>query len=75
MPRLRGTVWSQRDRTGKLERRISTFAGQGLLIYQGCKQAEAAWKFIEWVMSDTEANVERFTKGNSFPDYTGHSAL
>jgi ABC-type glycerol-3-phosphate transport system substrate-binding protein len=58
-----------RDKNGRLGRRTSTFAGQGLLIYQGCKQPDAAWKFIEWVMTDTEANVERYTKGNSFPAY------
>lgn len=58
-----------RDKTGKLGRRTSTFAGQGMLIYDGCKQVDAAWKFIEWVMTDTEANVERYTKGNSFPAY------
>lgn len=58
-----------RDKNGKLGRRTSAFAGQGLMIYQGCQQVEPAWRFIEWVMTDTEANVERFTKGNSFPAY------
>src|SRR5690606_38586884 len=25
-----------------------------------------AWKFIEWVMSDVDANVERYLQGNCF---------
>lgn len=49
--------------------RTSTFAGQGLLIYKGCKDVEGAWKFMEFVMTDREANVKRFTGGNSFPAY------
>ncbi|HEY6168357.1 MAG TPA: extracellular solute-binding protein [Verrucomicrobiae bacterium] len=53
----------------KLGPRTSTFAGQGLLIYMGTKEVEPAWKFIEFVMTDREANVKRFTGGNSFPAY------
>ena len=49
--------------------RTSTFAGQGLLIYQGCKDVEGAWKFLHFVMTNPEANVKRFAGGNSFPAY------
>lgn len=49
--------------------RTSCFAGQGLMMVQGTKQEEAAWGFLEWVMTDTKANVERFTMGNSFPAF------
>ena len=49
--------------------RTSTFAGQGLLIYKGSKLTDEAWKFIEFVMTNPEANVKRFTGGNSFPAY------
>jgi len=58
-----------KDANGIPGRRTSTFAGQGLLIYQGTKQPDAAWKFIEFVMTDTDANVKRFVDGNSFPAY------
>jgi len=58
-----------KDRFGVPGRRTSTFAGQGLLIYKNSKKVDAAWKFIEWVMKDNEANVERFVGGNSFPAY------
>ena len=60
-------AWKKPD--GKLGPRTSTFAGQGLMIYRGSKRTEAAWDFIEFVMKDTEANVRRFTRGNSFPAY------
>jgi ABC-type glycerol-3-phosphate transport system substrate-binding protein len=53
----------------KYGRRTSAFAGQGLMIYQGCADVEGAWKFIEFVLTDLEANVKRFTGGNSFPAY------
>jgi ABC-type glycerol-3-phosphate transport system substrate-binding protein len=39
------------------------------LIYRESKEIEAAWKFIRWVMTDLEANVQRFQQGNSFPAY------
>ncbi|HAV62979.1 MAG TPA: hypothetical protein DCY13_11515 [Verrucomicrobiales bacterium] len=58
-----------KDAKGVAGRRTSTFAGQGLMIYQGTTQSDAAWKFIEHVMKDTEANVKRFVDGNSFPAY------
>jgi arabinosaccharide transport system substrate-binding protein len=58
-------------RTGpnRFGRRTSVFAGQGLMIYQGCPAVDAAWKFLHFVLTDTEANVKRFTGGNSFPAY------
>ena len=58
-----------KDKIGKLGPRTSTFAGQGLLIYKGSKQVDPSWDFIEFVMKDTEANVQRFQKGNSFTAY------
>ena len=58
-----------KDAKGIPGRRTSTFAGQGLLIYKETKQPDAAWKFIEFVMKDTDANVKRFVDGNSFPAY------
>jgi lactose/L-arabinose transport system substrate-binding protein len=58
-----------KDANGIPGRRTSTFAGQGLLIYKQTQQPDAAWKFIEFVMKDTEANVKRFVDGNSFPAY------
>jgi lactose/L-arabinose transport system substrate-binding protein len=58
-----------KDRFGVPGPRTSTFAGQGLLIYKNSKKIDAAWKFIEWVIRDTDANVERFVGGNSFPAY------
>ena len=55
---------------GKLSRRTSTFAGQGLMINKGSKQPDAAWKFIEFVITNKESNARRFLDGNSFPAYT-----
>ena len=49
--------------------RTSCFAGQGLCIYKDSPRKEAAWKFIEWVMTDKEANLLRYEMGNSFPAY------
>ena len=56
-----------KDATGKLSRRTSVFAGQGLMIYKESKAADQAWDFIKFVMTHREANVQRFTQGNSFP--------
>ena len=42
---------------GRLSRRTSTFAGQGLLINKASKQQDAAWKFIEFVITDKESNA------------------
>lgn len=47
----------------------SSFSGQGLVIFKKSKQTERAWKFIEWVMSDVDANVERYLQGNCFTPY------
>lgn len=58
-----------KDVNGIPGRRTSTFAGQGLLIYKETKQPDTAWKFLEFVMTDTEANVKRFVDGNSFPAF------
>ena len=49
--------------------RTSSFAGQGLLIYNGSDAVDESWKFIEWVMTNKEANTLRFSMGNSFPAY------
>lgn len=49
--------------------RTSSFAGQGLLIYKDSDAVDPAWKFIEWVMTNPEANQLRFSMGNSFPAY------
>jgi lactose/L-arabinose transport system substrate-binding protein len=60
-------AWKLPD--GRLSRRTSTFAGQGLLINKASKQQDAAWKFIEFVITDKESNARRFLDGNSFPAY------
>ena len=60
-------AWTKAD--GTPGPRTSTFAGQGLLIYKDSKRTDEAWKFIEWVMTDTEANVQRYLQGNSFTAY------
>ena len=60
-------AWRRDD--GSLGRRTSTFAGQGLMIYKGSKQTDEAWDFIQFVMTNREANVRRYTNGNSFPAY------
>jgi len=58
-------VWSQDD----VKRPTSTFSGQGLLIPEKSTQPDAAWKFMEYVITDREANVQRFLQGNSYPAY------
>lgn len=50
-------------------RRTSTYAGQGLLIYEGSDKVEEAWRFIAWVLGTKEPNVQRYLQGNSFPAY------
>jgi hypothetical protein len=37
-----------------------------MVVFKKTKQAEACWKFLEWVMMDVDANVERFLQGNCF---------
>jgi len=60
-------VWQEPG--GKLSPRTSAFAGQGLMIYKDSTVTDEAWKFIQFVMTNREANVQRFTQGNSFPAY------
>ena len=60
-------AWKNKD--GSLSKRTSTWAGQGLLIYKETTEQEAAWKFMEFVMKDKDANTHRFVDGNSFPAY------
>ncbi len=60
-------TWKKAD--GSLGPRTATFAGQGLMIMNSSKQQEAAWDFIEFVMTDPDANAERFLQGNSFPAF------
>ena len=60
-------AWKNKD--GSLSKHTSTWAGQGLLIYKGTTEVDAAWKFMEFVMKDKEANSKRFVDGNSFPAY------
>jgi ABC-type glycerol-3-phosphate transport system substrate-binding protein len=56
-----------KDKRSKSDRRTSTFSGQGLLIYNGSKQIDTCWTFMEWVMLNKDASVERFLQGNAFP--------
>ena len=60
-------TWTKKD--GTLGPRTATFAGQGLMICKATKNKTNAWKFLEFVMKDKEANAERFLQGNSFPAY------
>ena len=60
-------TWKKED--GTLGPRTATFAGQGLMICKATKKKDTAWKFLEFVMKDEEANTERFLQGNSFPAY------
>ena len=60
-------TWKKAD--GKLGPRTASFAGQGLMIMNTSEQQDEAWDFIEFVMTDADANAERFLQGNSFPAY------
>ena len=60
-------TWRKSD--GSLGPRTATFAGQGLMIMNSSKKQDEAWDFIEFVMTDPDANAERFLQGNSFPAY------
>jgi cellobiose transport system substrate-binding protein len=60
-------VWT--DSVSRGRRNSAAFSGQGLVILKKSRQAEAAWKFVEWVMSDVDANVERYLQGNCFTPY------
>ncbi len=61
-------VWTD-DEGNPNSARTSTFAGQGLVIYKGSKLIDESWKFMEFVMTNKEANAQRFLQGNSFPAY------
>ena len=61
-------AWTE-VKEGTEPRRVSVFAGQGLLVYKDSEYTDEAWSFIKFVMTDEEANVKRFTSGNSFPAY------
>ena len=60
-------TWEKPD--GSLGPRTATFAGQGLMIMNSSEKQKEAWDFIEFVMTDPDANAERFLQGNSFPAY------
>ncbi len=53
----------------KEQRATSTFSGQGLLIPSNSPHQNQAWKFMKFVMTNKEANVQRFVQGNSYPAY------
>ncbi len=59
-------AWEEDGKTGP---RTSTFAGQGLLIYKASKSVNRCYDFMEFVITDKEANAKRFLDGNSFPAY------
>ena len=62
-------VWT--DSLSRGQNPTSSFSGQGLVIFKKSKQVDRAWKFIEWVMTDIDANVERYLQGNCFTPYRG----
>ncbi len=62
-------VWT--DSLSHGQNPTSSFSGQGLVIFKKSTQVDRAWKFIEWVMSDIDANVERYVEGNCFTPYRG----
>ncbi|MEO6094146.1 MAG: extracellular solute-binding protein [Fibrobacteria bacterium] len=60
-------VWT--DSVSRGQNPTSSFSGQGLVIMKKSKQVDRAWKFMEWVMKDVDANVERYLQGNCFTPY------
>lgn len=60
-------VWT--DSKSKGNRNTSSFSGQGLVIFKKSPHTEAAWKFVEWVMTDADANAERYLQGNAFTPF------
>ncbi len=60
-------VWT--DSLSRGRRNTSSFSGQGLVIFKKSQQVDRCWKFIDWVMTDVDANVQRYLQGNSFPCY------
>ncbi len=61
-------VWTDDDGNANSVR-TSTFAGQGLVIYKGSQLIDESWEFMKFVMTDKQANADRFLQGNSFPAY------
>ncbi len=61
-------VWTD-DEGNPNSARTSTFAGQGLVIYKGSEVIDESWEFMKFVMTNKEANAQRFLQGNSFPAY------
>jgi lactose/L-arabinose transport system substrate-binding protein len=60
-------VWT--DSLSRGRNPTSSFSGQGLVIMKKSKQIDRSWKFMEWVMKDVDANVERYLQGNCFTPY------
>jgi lactose/L-arabinose transport system substrate-binding protein len=60
-------VWT--DSLSHGQNPTSSFSGQGLVIMKKSKQVDRSWKFMEWVMKDVDANVERYLQGNCFTPY------
>ncbi len=60
-------VWTDERSRGR--HNTSSFSGQGLMIFKQSPHVDEAWKFIEWVMTDVDANVERYLDGNAFTPY------
>ncbi len=60
-------IWT--DSVSKSRRNTSCFSGQGLMIFKKSRHIDASWKFMEWVMTDVDANVQRYLEGNCFPAY------
>lgn len=60
-------VWT--DSKSRGGHNTSTFSGQGLMIFKKSPRVEESWDFIEWVMTDVDANVARYLDGNAFTPY------
>ena len=60
-------VWT--DSLSRGQNTTSSFSGQGLVIFKKSRQVDRSWKFIEWVMKDVDANVQRYLEGNCFTPY------
>ena len=58
-------TWRRPD--GSLGPRTASFAGQGLMIMNSSKRQEEAWDFIEFVMTDADANAESFCRETVSP--------
>ena len=39
------------------------------MIYKGSEVIDESWEFVEFVMTNREANAQRFLQGNSFPAF------